>query len=58
MPDSLVPLPEALVLVPLPLPREIVTAGVSRVAMRAHGSLVWVAGGQQRTRGVESKEAW
>jgi len=39
MPSSLVPLAEALVLMPLPLPWEIVTAAVSHVTMRAHESL-------------------
>ena len=57
MPGSLIPLLEALVRVLLPLPGEIVTADVSRVTMRAHGSLVWVAGWQQRMRSVESKKA-
>jgi len=58
VPGLHIPLPEALVVVSLPLSGEIVTADVSRVTMRARGSLVAVAGGQQRTRGVGSKEAW
>ena len=57
MPGLHLPLPKALVVVQLPLSGEIVTADVSRVIMRVRGSLVGVAG-QQRTRGVGSKEAW